>query len=490
MSDRPVTVRIAPSPTGDPHVGTAYIGLFNLVFARQNKGRFVLRIEDTDQSRSTRQAEEAIYRSLRWAGLEWDEGPDKGGPHAPYRQSERLPIYREHVGTLLHSGHAYHCTCTPERLAVLREQQRAAKEGGGYDGHCRDRQDEVAREIADGAPAVVRLKVPRSGVTVVQDVLRGAIEFDNAGIDDQVLLKSDGFPTYHLANVVDDHLMGITHVIRGEEWISSGPKHVLLYRAFGWELPVFAHLPLLRNADKSKVSKRKNPVSLVWYEKAGILPQALLNYLGMMGWTMPDGAELFSVEDMVREFKLDRISLGGPVFDLQKLTWLNGKHLRERLDDEAFTDAVLERVVPRDYLRQIVPLVKERVDKLEDFVPYAGFFFAGSLEYSVEALIPKKGTAAGSAAVLEGVAERVDAQFEWSHDAIEAMLRRYCEDTQQKTRDVFMPLRVAVTGKAATPPLFETMEVLGRERCRRRMREAAAFLRSQGAVSPSPLPSK
>ena len=483
MSDketRPVKVRIAPSPTGDPHVGTAYIGLFNKVFALANGGQFVLRIEDTDQSRSTKQAEQAIFNSLRWAGIEWDEGPDKGGPNGPYRQSERLDIYRRHVDKLLADGKAYRCTCSSERLAEVRAQRRANKESAvGYDGYCRDRQDEVAQEISAGAAHVVRLKVPQDGQTVLLDALRGEISFENSQIDDQVLFKSDGFPTYHLANVVDDHLMQITHVIRGEEWITSGPKHVLLYEAFGWDLPVFAHLPLLRNADKSKVSKRKNPVSLVWYEEAGILPQALLNYLGMMGWTMPDGEELFSLEDMVKNFKLADIHLGGPVFDLQKLTWLNGKYLREKISDTQFVDMLQQRVLTPEYLAQIVPLVKARVDKLEDFIPYASFFFAGSLDYRLEDLLPKKHDMSQAAEILEDVAELVDAQQDWSVAAIEEMLNNYCEKSARKSRDVFMPVRVAVTGKKATPPLFETMQVLGRERCRRRMREAGKQLRDE-----------
>ncbi|MBN2360783.1 MAG: glutamate--tRNA ligase, partial [Deltaproteobacteria bacterium] len=430
---------------------------------------------DTDQARSTREAEAAIYRALRWAGLDWDEGPDKGGPDGPYRQSERLPIYRDHVERLIAGGHAYRCTCSAERLERVRQQQEADKASvRGYDGHCRERQVEVAAEIEAGAPYVVRLKVPRGGSTVVHDELRGDIEVRNEEIDDQVLLKSDGFPTYHLANVVDDHLMGITHVLRGEEWIKSTHKHVLLYQAFGWELPVFAHLPLLRNADKSKVSKRKNPTSLIWYEQAGILPQALLNFLGMMGWGMPDGSELFSVEEMIRHFELGQIHLGGPVFDIQKLIWLNGKYLREKLTDEQVIDRILETIVDRDRLRQIVPLCKERVDKLEDFFPYAGFFF-GPFAYDEafkNAIVPKKWDRETTKQVLLEVAESVDAQFTWNKETIEKLLRDYCEKTQRKSKEVFMAVRVAVTGKAATPPLFETMAVLGRELCRRRLREA------------------
>ena len=276
-----IRTRIAPSPTGDPHVGTAYIALFNLCFARQHGGKFILRIEDTDQARSTGESEAAILDSLRWLGLEWDEGPDIGGPHAPYRQSERSAIYRERADQLLEHGHAFRCFCTADRLDALRREQTAAQQTPGYDGHCLQlSQDELASRLAAGEPHVVRMKTPREGVCTIVDLLRGSIEIDWAQVDMQVLLKADGLPTYHLANVVDDHLMQITHVLRGEEWINSAPKHLLLYRYFGWQPPVFCHLPLLRNPDKSKLSKRKNPTSILYYRRMGYLPEALLNYLG------------------------------------------------------------------------------------------------------------------------------------------------------------------------------------------------------------------
>jgi glutamyl-tRNA synthetase len=325
-----VCTRIAPSPTGDPHVGTAYVALFNYALAKKHGGRFVLRIEDTDRQRSNVESEEMIYEALRWLGLEWDEGPDKGGPQGPYRQSERSEIYREHVEQLVASGDAYPCFCTRERLEELRAHQKAEKLQFGYDGLCRSiPPEEAAARRAAGEEHVIRLAMPDRGDVTITDELRGPITFDWGQIDDQVLLKSDGFPTYHLANVVDDHLMGITHIIRAEEWISSLPKHVRLYEAFGWAPPVFCHLPLLRNADKSKISKRKNPVSLNHYRRAGYLPEAVLNYLALMGWTMPDERELFGLDEFVEAFTLDRISLGGPVFDVEKLTWLNGKVIRE-----------------------------------------------------------------------------------------------------------------------------------------------------------------
>ena len=326
MADPQVRVRIAPSPTGDPHVGTAYIALFNYVFAKKSGGQFILRIEDTDRARSTKDSEEAILRALKWIGLSWDEGPDVGGPHGPYRQSERADIYSAHAKLLIETKNAYRCFCTEARLQSLRAQQMAEKKQLGYDGNCRNlNQNEIESHLANNEPYVVRLAMPKEGVTIVHDGLRAAApEYQNATIDDQVLLKSDGFPTYHLANVVDDHLMRITHVIRAEEWISSTPKHLQLYQAFGWERPRFYHMPLLRNSDKSKISKRKNPVSLDYYRDAGYLPEALLNFLGLMGFSFGGDREKFTLPEMIEAFDWSKVSTGGPVFDLAKLSWLTG----------------------------------------------------------------------------------------------------------------------------------------------------------------------
>jgi glutamyl-tRNA synthetase len=353
----PVRVRIAPSPTGDPHVGTAYIGLLNYLFAKQRGGSFVLRIEDTDRTRFVASSEQMIFDALRWVGLEWNEGPDVGGPFGPYRQSERTEIYREYCEKLLGNGSAYRAFETPEELEAERKVQMAAKQPPKYAGPSRNyTPEQVAAELAEGKPYTIRLKVPEGdkgpGIasTTFKDELRGDITFDHNNVDDQVLMKSDGFPTYHLANVVDDHLMGITDVIRAEEWISSTPKHVLLYQAFGWDLPRFWHMPLLRNIDKSKISKRKNPVSLIYYRQAGFLPQALLNFLGLMGGGMAQPTEqeivskgldmklsdIFSVEEMTERFDFKRISLGGPVFDLVKLKWMNSEYLRKQSPEEFF----------------------------------------------------------------------------------------------------------------------------------------------------------
>ncbi|MCS7181691.1 MAG: glutamate--tRNA ligase [Thermoanaerobaculum sp.] len=479
-----VRTRIAPSPTGDPHVGTAYVALFNYAWAKKNGGQFILRIEDTDRERSSRASEQMIFDSLHWLGLSWDEGPDVGGPHAPYRQSERTAIYQQYAEELMERGGAYPCFCTKERLDALREQQRQAKAPVmGYDRHCRalPKGEAKARRRA-GEPHVVRLAMPTEGVTRVRDFLRGELEFDNTLIDDQVLLKSDGYPTYHLANVVDDHLMGVTHVIRAEEWISSLPKHAQLYRAFGWEEPVFCHLPLLRNADRSKISKRKNPTSLNFYRRAGYLPEAMLNYLALMGWTMPDGREEFSLDEFVEAFTLERIVLGGPVFDLAKLTWLNGKYIRA-LTPEALLARLKAETLAEGYLLKVLPLVRERIDKLEDFIAYASFFFVGEVAYEAEVipkLIMKQPSAVEAAGILEDLLEEVvDPLLEWNQENLEAGLRRFAESRGLRTGDLFMAVRVAVTGRTATPPLFETMEVLGKETCRRRLRAAVRLLRGQ-----------
>jgi glutamyl-tRNA synthetase len=478
-----VRVRIAPSPTGDPHVGTAYIALFNYVFAKKLGGKFVLRIEDTDRSRSKPEWEAMIIDAMKWLGLQWDEGPDCGGPHGPYRQSERGAIYAEHANLLVETGGAYRCFCDEARLTQVRDEQRKAKVAmPGYDGFCRKLGPaEIKAKLADKVPFVIRLTVPDDGVTVVQDKLRGEVSFENAQVDDQVLLKSDGMPTYHLANVVDDHLMEITHVIRAEEWITSTPKHVLLYKAFGWQAPEWIHMPLLRNQDKSKISKRKNPVSLNYYRESGFLPEAMLNYLGMMGWTMPDGREKFTLSEMMGEFSFDRISLGGPVFDIQKLTWLNGLYIRDK-SPEDLVERMQQDLFSGSKLAAIAPLIRERVNKLEDVVDHLTYLLAGDVAYSPEAmmaLVPKGKTAKDSAGMLGELLEVIDGLPKIEAADVEARLKGLCEKLGWKTKEFFMPVRVAVTGRSATPPLHETMAVMGKERCRRRIRAAISALKHQ-----------
>lgn len=482
----PPRVRIAPSPTGDPHVGTAYIALFNYAFARRHGGQFVLRIEDTDQERYTPGSEQAILEALRWLGLTWDEGPDVGGPNGPYRQSERQAIYREHVAALLQSGKAYRCFCTRERLEAVRKEQMAAKASFlGYDGHCRGLEPAAAEQRAQaGEPHVVRLAVPRGegATTIVADRLRGEVAFAHAEIDDQVLMKSDGFPTYHLANVVDDRLMGITHVIRGEEWLSSTPKHVLLYAAFGWEAPQWYHLGLLRNADKSKLSKRKNPVSIIHYRELGFLPRTFLNFLATLGFSMGDDRERFTLEEMVAAFDWSKVSTGGPVFDARKLEAFNADDIRG-LSAEALYEQVAAHVLRPERLRAMLGLAHERLTRLDDFVPYVSFFFGGSLDYTT--VLPQlkiKGRTHGqSAAVLRAFAEEIEKDTEargFSAAGLEAFARGFCERQGWKAKDVFTLLRIAITGRTAAPPLFDTMALVGKDRARMRVRDLVELLQA------------
>jgi glutamyl-tRNA synthetase len=471
-----VRVRVAPSPTGDPHVGTAYIALFNRVFAKKEGGTFILRIEDTDRSRSRRDSEHAILEALKWAGLTWDEGPDIGGPYGPYRQSERQPMYAEHTAYLLTNGGAYRCFCTPERLEELREKQRAAKETSRYDGHCRalSARDSEARAKA-GEPFVVRLAVPRDKPIVFTDRLRGKVEISPDQVDDQVLLKTDGFPTYHLASVVDDHLMKISHVIRAEEWISSTPKHVLLYRAFGWQEPEWIHMPLLRNADKSKISKRKNPVSINYYKDIGILPEALVNFLANMGWSFGGDREKFTVEEMIQVFSWDKVSLGGPVFDLTKLEWMNEQYIHD-LSDAQLADRLAAWRLNRGYFEKLAALMKKRIKKLGDFIPGTSFFFEELLDYRAvdksDLAVPEQKPADVKKKLLEFV-ERIDQMDDYSGANLEKLARAFCDETGWKTKHLFMLLRLGVTGRKASPGLFETMEALGKELTRARIRNFA-----------------
>ena len=482
MSDTGLTVRtrVAPSPTGDPHVGTAYVALLNLAFARRHGGRFVLRIEDTDQARSTAASEEAIVASLRWAGIDWDEGPDVGGAYGPYRQSERVALYREHAERLVAQGDAFHCFCSPERLDALRRAQRERGENPGYDGHCLGvSEEERNRRLAAGEPSVIRLRVPREGACRVEDRLRGAIEIPWAQVDMQVLVKSDGFPTYHLAVVVDDHLMGITHVLRGEEWIGSLPKHALLYRCLGWDMPEHAHLPLLRNPDRSKLSKRRNPTSLGYFRDVGYLPEALLNYLGLMGWSMPDGREIFSLDEMVEAFDLDRVATGGPVFDLEKLDWLNGQYLRG-LSADAFADRVAAWGLGRDRLLQLVPLVQSRTERLIDLAPQVDYLIGERPALTAEHFGHRTLAEEDCRRVLHHVLRVLDEMPEVTGDALLARCRGLAESMDLKIRDFLFPLFVAVSGRPVALPLFDSVAFLGRDLARARVRSA---LQALGGVS-------
>ena len=482
MSSQPIPrVRIAPSPTGDPHVGTAYVALFNRTHARQGGGQFILRIDDTDRSRYQGTSEGQIFTALRWLGLDWDEGPDNGGPHQPYRQSERLEHYRHCVGKLIDSGDAYPCFCTEERIADLRERQKAAKERLGYDGACREiNKEEAQTRIEAGETHVIRLKVPADGETVFEDALRGEIRVANSEIDDQILIKSDGFPTYHLANVADDIAFGITDVIRAEEWLISTPKHVILYNALGETLPRFLHVSLLRNADKSKISKRKNPVSLDWFRQQGYLPEALLNFLALMGWSPEDENEVFDMQSFEDNFRVESLSTGAPIFDMTKLDWLNGMHIRQlpltvlaqRLESENF----LPDGIDQSQALEILPLVIERLTLLSEFTDKTSWFFSQPAPPPAEDLIPKKSDRDTSMAALSAAAEALQAIDDFSPDMIGPCLDSVLDKGGWKKPFLFMPLRFALTSRRDSPDLLEVISVLGKDRCVERLQNALKVL--------------
>ncbi|MFK4751859.1 glutamate--tRNA ligase [Oceanobacter antarcticus] len=475
-----VRTRVAPSPTGDPHVGTAYIALFNLAFARQHGGQFLLRIEDTDQQRSTPESEQAILDSLRWLGLEWDEGPDVGGPHGPYRQSERGDIYLSHVQQLLDKGCAFKCYRTTAELNELRIRREA--EGKNTALKASDLElpaEEVARREAEGAPFVIRMRVPEEGICVVNDMLRGPIELDLAQVDAQILLKSDGMPTYHLANVVDDHLMAITHVIRGEEWINSAPKHKLLYEYFGWEMPQLCHMPLLRNPDKTKLSKRKNPTSIMFYERMGFMPEALLNYLGRMGWSMPDEREQFSRDEMFANFDIQRVSLGGPVFDVDKLRWLNSLWLRA-LSPEAFCEKFASWGLRAENMLPLVPHVQPRVDVFSDVVPLAGHFLAGLPMVTAEQFEHKAYDEEKRLQTLQFGLWQLEAIRHWDKPEIEQRLFALAGQLELKVRDFLFPFFIAIAGTSSTISVLDSMALLGPDMSRARLRVAIDVLGGVG----------
>ena len=456
------------------------MALFNLAFAKKHGGQFILRIEDTDQARSTKESEQAIFNSLRWLGLNWDEGPDVGGDHGPYRQSERRKIYEEQVAKLSESGAAYPCFCSSERLTELRKEQMAKKETPRYDGHCLALDaDEAKARIDAGEDHVVRLNVPSEGECVFEEELRGEIRIPWSQVDHQILRKSDGFPTYHLANVVDDHLMAITHVIRGEEWTNSLPKHVLLYQAFGWEPPKFIHLPLLRNPDKSKLSKRKNPTSIFYYRDSGFLPEAVVNYLGMMAYTLPDQREVFSVDDMAETFDLSRISLGGPIFDVAKLKWLNGRYLREKLSPDEALARLKDWKLNDEFLGQAMPLAIQRLETLADFAPLTSFLMADDVDIDAESLAGKLEPA--DAARLIKVAEwEFEKLQDWNGETIGSVFSRMAEVEEIKLKQFMPTFFVAISGSTVSLPLFESMAILGSDLCRSRLRKALNVLSEAG----------
>ena len=475
-----VRTRVAPSPTGTPHLGTAYIALFNKAFAEQQNGHFILRIEDSDAVRSTQQSETDIVEALHWLNLQWDEGPDIGGPFGPYRVSERLSHYETHAHELIQAGGAFKCFCSPERLDAVRREQQKRGETPKYDGHCLAlSDDEVKRRVDSGEPHVIRLRVPESGECVFKDHIRGEISIPWQQVDMQVLVKSDGFPTYHLCATVDDHLMGITHILRGEEWISSCPKHVLIYDYFGWQFQELFHLPLLRNRDQSKMSKRKNPTGINYYRDRGYLPEALLNYLAAMGWSMPDEREQFNYADMVEQLDLGRISPRGPIFDVEKLDWLNGCYLRD-LSDAEFQSRFTSWSGGTARVQRLIAMLKERTERFDQVVPQVDYLVGDRDLIDVDSFKHRSLSDEDIVKILDFATRTIEDVTSWQSDVIGEALRATAERSGYKIRDFVAPLFIALSGRRVALPLFDSMEVLGLELTRARLRSAIEVL---GGVS-------
>ena len=505
---KPQTVlRFAPSPTGDPHVGNVRTAIFAWLFARKRGGKFIVRVEDTDQRRKTEGAAHTMLESLRWIGLDWDEGPDVGGPSAPYVQSERLELYRAETDRLIAAGRAYPCYCSPDRLeAIRREQQARGDETIGYDGKCRDMSASRRAALdARGARPAVRFLMPQDGAAALDDVVFGRLEFENRLYDDFIALKSDGFPTYHLASVIDDHLMGVTHVARGKEWMPSVPRHLALYAALGWDAPAFAHLPVILAPDRSKLSKRHGAASVMEYRDMGVLPEALMNYLALLGWSLDGETEIFSPDELIAAFDLARVSRSDAVFDVDKLMWLNGQHARRVPDDRLA--AALERfwrdnpppelgLAPRssgarrivqylairprprkDEILKIVPLVRNRLKTLRDAAPLVKFIFAESVPVAEpDALIQRGMDAPSTARALHAAAIRLENLDPFDAQTIESALRPLAPELGIKVGQLLGTLRVAATAQKVSPPIFESLEALGRARALKSIQTAAAAL--------------
>jgi glutamyl-tRNA synthetase len=471
-----VRTRIAPSPTGDPHIGTAYIALLNYLYARRHGGEFILRIEDTDALRSSRRSENLILLALRWLGLEWDEGPDVGGDLGPYRQSDRLPTYINYAKRLVAAGHAFYCFCSNARLSEVRQQQAAENRKIGYDGACLHLSPtEVSTRLRNAESHVIRIRVPSQGSCEFEDILRGKIVISWAEIDMQVVVKSDGYPTYHLASVVDDHLMDITHVIRGEEWLSSTPKQLLLYNYFDWEPPLLCHVPLLRNPDRSKLSKRKNPTGILFYKAMGFLPEALVNFLGLFALAVAEGDEIRTLQALTEEFELQRVPLGGPVFDVEKLSWLNARWIRERLDGPELTRRVLQWAHDLVSLPDLLELARPRIQKLMDLGDTLDFAFRAIPPETVDALLRTNLLPSElKGRVFDRVISGLDQLVEWTREDIQQVLRNTAAEEGIPFKQLLKLLYPPITGKMASLPLFDVIALLGRERCRERLRVATA----------------
>ena len=473
-----VRVRIAPSPTGDPHVGTAYMALFNLIFAKHFGGKFILRIEDTDRTRSRPEYEENIYKALQWTGIQWDEGPDVGGPFGPYRQSERTEIYQKYCYELLRANKAYKCFATADELAEMREV--ASKTGSklGYDRRYRNLSpEEVTQREAQGQSFTIRLKVPLSGDCVFEDAIKGKISVPWADIDDQILLKSDGFPTYHLANVVDDHLMGITHVIRGDEWISSTPKHVLLYQVFGWTPPTFMHMPLLLGRDGKKLSKRRNPTSIFYYRDSGYLPEAFVNFLTLMGYSMSDGREIYSLQEIIKEFDPKRIGVSGAVFDITKLDWINQQYIIQHVPQERLLDRLKAWSFNDDFMQRIMPLAHSRMKNFGDFMQLADFLFINQLPYNHDLFEIPQVSNSKKAAIYQVIIWELDKSENWGGTGMNEASRKVAEFFGVNHKKVIMPLLFAsLMGKRHGLPLFDSVDLVGKDRVRVRLLQSMEFV--------------
>jgi glutamyl-tRNA synthetase len=469
-------------------VGNIRTAMFDWLLARHTGGSFILRIEDTDVDRTEPGALEAIMDGLRWLGLDWDEGPDVGGDYGPYFQSQRLELYKGAAERLVRQGDAYYCYCSPERLEVMRKEQVARKQPPGYDRRCRDLSpQERARKEAEGIVPVVRFKVPLEGQTRFNDLIYGDVVFENSTIDDFVMLKSDGYPTYHLANVVDDHAMKISHVIRGEEWISSTPRHLLMYRALGYEPPRYVHTPMILGPDRAKLSKRHGDVSILEYCDQGYLPETMFNFLVLIGWSLDDKTEILTRQQLIESFSLERVGKTGAIFNKEKLDWMNGVYIRSlSLEDfvqrslpflEKGLQADVKRPPDIDYIRRMMPLIQERAKTLVEVPQLVEFFFVDQPDYNTELLIDKKMTLESTIKTLEVSRQRLQLMEVFDEALLENLLRPLAEELGLKAGQLFGALRTAVTGRTATPPLFQTMAVLGKERCLKRIDAALEKLR-------------
>lgn len=492
QSTAPVRVRFAPSPTGHMHLGSARTALYDYLLAHQTKGQFILRIEDTDTKRYVPGAEEELMEGLRWLGMDWDEGPDKGGPYGPYRQSERKEIYQKYAKELVDSGHAYYCFCTPDRLSRVREEQQKRKEPPHYDGHCRNLTREEAEEkIKNGEKFVIRFKTPKEGTTTVHDLLRGEITVENHTLDDYILVKSDGWALYHLAAMVDDHLMKITHVIRGSEWLPTFPLHALLYRAFGWEEPEFIHLSVfLKPSGKGKMSKRESAelikdgysIFIRELKQLGYLPEAVINWTALMGWSYDDHTEFFKLADLVEKFSLEHLNPSPAAINFTKFDHFNGLHIRSLEDEDLATRIepffVAAGINPdKETLLKITPLIKERLGTLDDAVDMAGFFFKDKVAPVHDELIAKGLTAAQSADAAEEAYKLLSSYPTIQLVVVEPPMRELAEKLNLSVGQLFGIIRVGVTGQKVSPPLFESMEIIGREVVLQRIKDAISILR-------------